>query len=191
MENIGEHPQAPDTKEPELMKSLALGIVGDLGRLLKDHGLGQKPIKIVELLVFAMFVVTETFTHAKQGLEQARESLDLFHEDMIEYIFTEYFFKTTKAKDKEEVEVRFQELNQIINDRYQEYRQNFYEDYHDKKMSFGRVFNSLSQYLLQEPLPAADAEDQLDAAFSVKLAHFWSGCLSSFKPGAGLKPDQG
>jgi hypothetical protein len=185
METTGERPQAPDTKEAEIMKSLALGIVGDLGRLLKEHDLGKKPIKIVELLVFGMFVVTETFTYAKKGLEQARESLDLFHEEMIEYIFKEYFFKTAKAKDMEEVETRFQELNQLINDRYQEYRQNFYEDYHDQKMSFGRVFNSLSQYLLQEPLPAGDANDQLVAAFSVKLAHFWSGCLSSFKPGGG------
>jgi hypothetical protein len=157
--------------------------VGDLGRLLKEHDLGQKPIKIVELLVFGMFVVTETYTYVKKGLEQARESLDLFHEEMIEYIFKEYFFKTTKAKDMAEVEARFQELNQLINDRYQEYRVNFYDDYQDKKMSFGRTFNSLAGYLMEEPLPDGEEKDRLISAFSVKLAHFWSGCLSSFQPG--------
>jgi len=183
MENTGERPQAPDTKEPEIMKSLALGVVGDLGRLLKEHDLGHKPIKIVELLVFGMFVVTETFTYAQKGLEQARQSLDLFHEEMIEYIFKEYFFKTTKAKDMTEVEARFQEINQLINDRYQEYRRNFYEDYHDKKMSFARTFNSFAGHLMEEPLPDGEEKDRLISVFSVKLAHFWSGCLSSFQPG--------
>ena len=183
MEITGGSTQAPGTDEPEAMKSLVLGIVGDLGRLLKEHGLGQKPIKISEALVFAMFVVTETFTSVKKGLDEAREGLDRFHEDMNEYIFKEYFLKTTKAKDMAEVEARFQELNQLINERYQEYRKDFYEDYHDKQMSFRRTFNSLSGHLFQEPLPEGEEEDRLISAFSVKLAHFWSGCLSSFQPG--------
>lgn len=184
MESSGERPQAPEGQEPDVMQSLALGIVGDLGRLLKDHGLGQKPIKIVEALVFAMFVVTETFTSTQKGLEEAREGLDRFHEGMIEYVFKEYFYKTAKAKDMTEVEARFAELNQLINDRYQEYRQNFYEDYHDQQMSFSRTFASLSQHLLGELLPDGDEKTQLVSAFSVKLAHFWSGCLASFQPPA-------
>jgi hypothetical protein len=184
MDTSGELPQAPESKESELMESLTLGIVGDLGRLLKEHGLGQKPIKIIEALVFAMFVVTETFTSAKKGLDEAREGLDRFHEGMIEYIFKEYFYKTAKAKDMTEVEARFQEMNQLINDRYQEYRQDFYEDYHDKQMSFRRTFTGLSNHLLGEPLSEGEEKDRLISVFSVKLAHFWSGCLSSFQPAA-------
>ena len=182
MESSGERPQAPGSKESELMQSLTLGIVGDLGRLLKEQGLGDKPIKIIEALVFAMFVVTETFTSAKKGLEEAREVLDRFHEDMIEYIFKEYFYKNVKAKDMAEVEARFQELHQLINARYQEYRQDFYEDYHDQQMSFRRTFTSLTKYLLGEPLPEGGEKDHLVSVFSVKLAHFWSGCLASFQP---------
>jgi hypothetical protein len=185
METTGEHPQGPGTKEAELMKSLALGIVGDLGRLLKEHGLGQKPIKILEAIIFAMFVVTETFSAAKKGLEQARESLDLFHEDMVEYMFKEYLYKDQKARDMEEVTARFQEMKELINLRYQEYRQNFLADYQDKQMSFSRTFNSLAGYLLAEPLPDGEEKNKLISAFSVKLAHFWSGCMSSFQPGPG------
>jgi hypothetical protein len=183
MNTTGEQPQGPVSQASEVMKSLALGIVGDLGRLLKEQGLGQQPIKIVEALVFAMFVVTETFTAVKKGLEEARAELDRFHEDMIEYIFTEYYYKTNKAKDTAEVETRFQELNQLINNRYQEYRQDMLEDYHDQKMSFRRTFASLTKYLLPEPLPAGEDQDRLISVFTVKLGHFWSGCLASFKPG--------
>jgi hypothetical protein len=185
METTGERPQGTGTKEPDIMKSLALGIVGDLGRLFKEHGLGQKPIKIVEALIFAMFVVTETFTAARKGLDQARESLDLFHEDMVEYMFKEYLFKDQKARDMEEVKAHFQQMKELINQRYQEYRQNFLEDYQDKQMSFRRTFDSLSGYVLPEPLPEGEDKNNLIAAFSMKLAHFWSGCMSSFQPGPG------
>jgi hypothetical protein len=185
MNTTGEQPQGPASQEPEVMKSLALGIVGDLGRLLKEQGLGQQPIKIVEALIFAMFVVTETFTMAKKGPEGAQAGLDHFHEDMIEYIFTEYFYKTNKAKDMAEVESRFQELHQLINARYQEYRQDIHEDYHNQQMSFRRTFTSLSKYLLPEPLAEGEENDRLISVFSVKLAHFWSGCLKSFQPGPG------
>jgi hypothetical protein len=185
METTGERPQGPAAKDHDLMKSLALGIVGDLGRLLKEHGLGTKPIKIIEALIFAMFVVTETFTAAKKGLEQARESLDLFHEDMVGYMFTEYLYKDQKAKDIEEVQARFQQMKELINQRYQEYRQNFLADYQDKQMSFHRTFNSLVGYVIPEPLAENEEKNRLIADFSVKLAHFWSGCMSSFKPGQG------
>jgi len=184
METTGESPQAPENAETELMKSLTLGIVGDLGRLLQKHGLGKSPIKIMEAIVFAMFVVTETFVSVKKGVDQAKETLDLFHEDMVEYIFKEYVFKHQKAKDMEEVSARYKQLNELINQRYQEYRQNFLEDYQEKPLSFRRTFTILSDHLLQEPLPEGEEQDLLISAFSGKLIHFWSGCRSSFQPGA-------
>jgi len=165
------------------MKSLALGIVGDLGRLLKEYGLGGKPVKIVEAVIFAMFVVTEAFVSAKKGLEPAQESLDLFHEIMAEYIFSEYFYKDQKAQDMEEIKARFQQLRELINQRYQEYRQNFLEDYQDRPLSFRRTLTCLAGHLLTEPLPEGEDQDRLIAAFSGKLGHFWSGCMSSFQPG--------
>lgn len=180
-----ERPQAPTTNEPEIMKSLSLGIVGDLGRLLKDHGLSQQPIKILEMIVFAMFVVTEAFVSVKKGLDQAQESLDLFHEDMTEFIFKEYLFKHQKAQDMEEINTRFQQLHELINQRYQEYRQNFLGDYQDKQLSFRRTFTALAGHLFQGPPPEGEEQTRLIAVFSVKLAHFWSGVMSSFQPGSG------
>lgn len=184
MEKTGERPQAPETNEPEIMKSLTLGIVGDLGRLLREHGLGQKPVRILEAIIFAMFVVTEAFVSVKKGLDQAQESLDLFHEDMTEYIFKEYLFKHQKAQDEEEIKARFSQLQELVNQRYQEYRQNFLEDYQDKELGFRRTFTSLLSHLLQEPLPEGEEQDRLISVFSVKLAHFWSGCMTSFQPGS-------
>ncbi len=184
MEKTGEHSQAPETNEPEIMKSLTLGIVGDLGRFLKDHGLGRQPIKVLEMIVFAMFAVTEAFVSVKKGLDQARESLDLFHEDMTEYIFKEYLFKHEKALDMEEINARFTQLQELINQRYEEYRQAFLEDYQDQQLGFKRTFTALSGHLFQEPLPAGEEQDLLISVFSVKLAHFWSGVMSSFQPGS-------
>jgi hypothetical protein len=185
METTGGTPQAPTGTEPEIMKSLTLGIVGDLGRLLKEHGLGRSPIKIIEALIFAMFVVTETFVSVKKGVEAARETLNLFHEDMVEYIFKEYMYKHQKARDPEELEASFKQLSDLINQRYQEYRQNFMEDYQEKPLRFSRTFASLSSHLLQEPQPAGEDQDLLISAFSGKLIQFWSGCRSSFRPEAG------
>jgi len=182
MDQTPEHPQEPAGQAPELMKSLTLGIVGDLGRLFKEQGLGQRPVKILEALVFAMFVVTEAFVSAHKGLDQARETLDQFHEDMIDYIFKEYFFKNAKAKDMVEVEARFQELNQLINERYQEYRRLFLEDYQGKTLGFHQTLASLYEHLLTEPLPEGEGNQALVSAFSVKLGHFWSGCVASFQP---------
>jgi len=182
MDQTPEQPQEQVSQEPELMKSLTLGIVGDLGRLFKEQGLGQRPVKILEALVFAMFVVTEAFVNAQKGLEPAREGLDRFHEDMVEYIFKDYFFKHEKAQDMAEVEARFQEFNQLINERYQEYRHLFLEDYQDKTLGFGQTLASLYGHLFTEPLPEGEARQALVSAFSVKLGHFWSGCTASFQP---------
>src|SRR5208283_1599600 len=51
---------ASDEEKLEVMKSLCFGIVGDTGRLLSNQGF-NKPIDIIELAIFAMFVVTETY----------------------------------------------------------------------------------------------------------------------------------
>jgi hypothetical protein len=185
METTGGPPQAPPGTEPQIMKSLTLGIVGDLGRLLKDHGLGRTPIKILEALVFGMFVVTETFVSVKKGVDQARETLNLFHEDMVEYIFKEYLFKHQKARDPEELQAGLKQVSDLINQRYQEYRQNFLEDYQEKPLRFHRTFASLAGHLLEEPLPAGEEQDRLISAFSAKLVQFWTGCRSSFQPEAG------
>ena len=60
------------------MKSLSLGIVSDLSRLLADQGFGEKPIDIVEALVFAIFIIADTYALAKPDKDQAREVIHDF-----------------------------------------------------------------------------------------------------------------
>ena len=46
------------------MKSLAFGMVSDLSRVLADQGFGDSPIDIVEAMVFAMFIIADTYSLA-------------------------------------------------------------------------------------------------------------------------------
>ena len=67
------------------MKSLSLGMVSDISRLLADKGFGQKPIDIVEALVFAMFIIADTYSLAKPEKDQAIEVIHGFYDDMQNY----------------------------------------------------------------------------------------------------------
>lgn len=182
MDTTPEHPHPQEAQEPAIMKSMTLGMVGDLGRLLQEHNLGRKVIKIIEALIFGMFLVTEAFVSARQGLDQAKAHLDRFHEDMIEYIFAEYFFKHQKAKDMQEVEARFQQFNELLNQRYQEYREDFTEDHQDPQRGFSQTFAGLFGHLFPEPLPEGAEQDSLRNDFAAKMPYFWSGCVGSLQP---------
>ena len=74
MKNLDKHNGANGKPEREQMKSLSLGMVSDISRLLVDKGFGQKPIDIVEALVFAMFIIADTYSLAKPDKDQARRS---------------------------------------------------------------------------------------------------------------------
>ncbi len=183
MTTTQEVPAAGAPPEIELMKSLTLGVVGDLARLLQEEGLGHKPAKIVEALVFAMFFVTEAFVTSKQGnLEEATPSLDGFYDAMMEYFFREIFFKKEKAKDLAEVEQRFNQLSGLINERYQEYRRGFAEDHQRRDRSFEKTLSAFLDHLFTEALTDAGEKAALFAPLSQKLGYFWTGCLMSFRP---------
>lgn len=184
-----EIPAAGPAPEIELMQSLTLGVVGDLGRLLRDHGQGRAPVKIVEALIFAMFFITEAFVTAKQGnLEEATPVLDRFHDAMMEYMFQEIIFKKEKARDMAEVQDRFNQLSQTINERYQEYRQHFAEDYQRQDRSFEKTLGAFLEHLFMAPMAGGEAKEALFSPLSQKLAYFWTGCLMSFRPQEGQTP---
>jgi hypothetical protein len=183
MTTTQEAPAGNPATAPEQMKSLALGMVGDLGRLLREEGLGKKPVKIVEALVFAMFFVTEAFVTTKKGnLEEASPALDRFHDAMMEYIFQEIYFKKEKAADMAEIQDRFNRLRELINQRYQEYRQGFAADFQKQNRSFENTLTALLAHLFTEPLAEAVDQAALFPGLSQKLAYFWTGCLMSFSP---------
>jgi len=173
-------PTGREAAETELLKTLSLGVVGDLGRLLKEQGLGRRPVKILEALIFAMFFVTEAYLTSRNGdLEAATPPLNRFHDAMIEYIFTEIIYKHAKAEDQEELKARFRQVQETLNDRYQEYRQGFMDDFRRQDRSFSSTVSAFLGHLFQTPLEDAAQKEALLAPMSEKLAYFWRGCLMS------------
>ncbi len=182
MTTIEEVQAGEDAKEIEMMKSLTLGVVGDLARLLREQGLGRKPARILEALVFAMFFITEAYLSARKGdLKGSTPALDRYHDAMTEYVFEEVFFKQQKAKDREEVEERFNQLSGLINERYEEYRRGFVEDYRRRDRSFESTLNAFLGHLFPEPLTDPEEKTALFLPLSRQLVHFWTGCLMSFR----------
>lgn len=180
MSNPSEVPTGREMAETELLKTLSLGVVGDLGRLLKEQGLGRRPVKILEALIFAMFFVTEAYLTSRKGdLEAATPPLNRFHDTMIEYIFQEIFYKHSQAKDMEELKARFHQVQDTLNERYQEYRQGFVEDFRRQDRSFASTLTAFLGHLFQTPLEDAAQTEALMAPMSEKLAYFWRGCLMS------------
>ncbi len=85
MKNLDKHNGTNGQPEREKMKSLSFGMVSDISRLLADKGFGQKPIDIVEALVFAMFIIADTYSLAKPEKDQAIEVIHGFYDDMQNY----------------------------------------------------------------------------------------------------------
>lgn len=166
-----------DEKVQELMKSLCLGIVGDIGRLLSDKGF-NKPIRIIELIVFGMFIVTETYSLAKKKSEKAEPQLDQFHLDMTNYVTKEYFLKDNKDVDEIfELQDKFYDLVGI---RYKEYRQLFSEDWSNPGTTFSKTVGAFIRHLFDEPV-SEDDKRHLIVVMHIKLLEFYAGCLQSFK----------
>jgi len=126
--SVSEQKDEPDKNVQELlMKSLCLGIVGDTGQLLSNEGF-DKPVKVFELIIFGMFVVTEAYTLVKKELDKASPQLNQFHLDMVNYVTNEYFLKETTAKDTNEILEFHDQFYDVVGSRYVEYRQLFAED---------------------------------------------------------------
>ena len=65
MNNLDKTDGAMTNPKESKMKSLAFGMVSEISRLLVDKGLVQQPIDIVEALVFAMFIIADTYALTK------------------------------------------------------------------------------------------------------------------------------
>lgn len=180
--SVSEQKDEPDKNVQELMKSLCLGIVGDTGRLLLNKGF-DKPIKLYELIIFGMFVVTEAYTLAKKGLDKASPQLDQFHLDMVNYVTNEYFLKETTAKDVTEILEFRDQFYDDVGSRYVEYRQLFVKDLSNRNpgaVFFSKSLSAFVNHLFIEPI-SKDDKPHLIIPMAIKLAEFYEGCLQSFK----------
>jgi len=93
--------QKPDAlqEERENMKALVLGITGDVARLISSQGL-QKDLRVLELIIFGMFVVTKTYMTARRNSEKTNSQITGFHREMLDYATNEYFIKSPAMKDR-------------------------------------------------------------------------------------------
>ncbi len=167
-----------DKKERELMKSLCLGIVGDTGQLLSDQGF-NKPIDVLELIIFAMFVVTDTYTLSQKGLDKASRQLDQFHLDMVNHVTDKYFLKENTGKDTKGMFAFRDQFYDAIGNRYTEYRRLFTEDLNNPGTVYSKTVRALLNHLFAEPI-SEDDKARLIVPMALKLAEFYTGCLKLF-----------
>ena len=99
MQNLDKHNETNSQPDRKKMKSLAFGMVSDISRLLADKGFGPKPIDIVEALVFAMFIIADTYSLAKPEKDQAIEVINDFYDDMQNYFIKKVIIEDHRMSD--------------------------------------------------------------------------------------------
>lgn len=166
----------------EKMKSLTFGMVSDISRLLADKGFGERPIDIVEALVFAMFVIADTYSLAKPEKEKALAVIHGFYDAMQDHLINKIIIKDlnlTEAAEIQAVAARFYDLSR---GRFNEYGAKFKEDISDPLVmsSCPTTVSYLLDNLFIEAI-AKEEKLQLMGAVSDKVLFYWSGCVQTFK----------
>jgi len=183
----------PSTENIELMKSLCCGIVGDTARVLADSGF-NRPTDTIELIIFAMFIVTETYILAKQRLlsympakravAKATEALDKFHLEMFNYVTNKYFLKQ-HASDDEETLLEWHSqwhdhFYDTIASRYTEYRKLLPQDLNNSNTVYSKILGAFINHVFVESI-SEDDRPHLIVPMAIKFVYFFTGCLESFK----------
>ena len=179
--------KSKEEKERELMKSLCFDIVVDFSQLLTERGC-NKPINVLELIIFASFIVTETYSLAKLDLNKKNtQQLDRFHLDVLNQVIDEYVLKEQKIKDTGEILNFREEFYGLIESRYLEYRPAFRRDVadllnnHHGAILFGfTTLNKFLSHLFVDMLTEA-GKSHLIVPLSLKLVMIYTGFLQSFK----------
>lgn len=168
-----------DKQGQELMKFLCLGIVGDIGRLLSNQGF-NKPIDVLELIIFAMFVVTETYTLSQKGLDKASPQLDQFHLNMVDYMTNEYFLKENAVEDTNDIFAFHDQFYDVVATRYAEYRRLFAKDFSNPATVYSKTLGALLNHLFAE-LISEDDKPHIIVPMALKMVESYIECLQLFK----------
>lgn len=181
MNNLGKRDGVNGKPEREQMKSLAFGIVSAISRLLVDKGLAQKPIDIVEALVFAMFIIADTYALAKPDKDQAREVIHGFYDDMQNHFMNKVIIADHKITDATEIQSVSDKFHDLSRSRYAQYGERFKQDVSDPlALSCPATVSYLLDNLFIQPLNNEE-KIQLMGAVSDKVLYFWAGCIQNFK----------
>ncbi len=168
-------------KDREQMKTLSLGIASDLSRVLADQGFGDNPIDLVEALVFAMFVVADTYSLAKPAQEEAVAVIHGFYDEMQDYFITRVIIGDRQVADAAEIQAVAAKFHDLSRARFNEYGRKFKEDILDPMaLSCPITVGYLLDNLFIEPLTKED-KLQLMAAVADRVLYLWSGCVQAFK----------
>ena len=163
------------------MKSLSLGMVSDLSRLLADKGFGEKPIDIVEALVFAMFIIADTYSLAKPEKDQAIEVIHGFYDDMQNHFIEKVIIQDHQITDAAEIQSVSDQFHDLSRGRFGEYGEKFKQDISDPvALSCPATVSYLLDNLFIQPLNN-DEKIHLMGAVSDQIIYFWTGCMQNFK----------
>ena len=163
------------------MKSLSFGMVSDISRLLAAKGFGDRPIDIVEALVFAMFVIADTYSLAKPDKDKAIEVINAFYDEMQDYFINQVVIRDHNLADAAEIQAVAAKFHDLSRGRFNAYGGKFKEDISDPLvMSCPTTVSYLLDNLFIEPI---DKEEKLQllGAVSDKVLYFWAGCVQHFK----------
>jgi hypothetical protein len=181
MNNLDQHNGTNGKPEREKMKSLSLGMVSDISRLLVDKGFGQKPIDIVEVLVFAMFIIADTYSLAKPEKDQAREVIHGFYDDMQNYFIHKVIIDDHQIADATEIQSVSDQFHDLSRDRFTQYEKKFKQDISDPMaLSCPATVSYLLDNLFIQPLNTEE-KIHLMGVVSDRVLDFWAGCIQNFK----------
>ncbi len=131
MKNLDKHNGTNGQPDRKQMKSLAFGMVSDISRLLADKGFGDQPIDIVEALVFAMFIIADTYSLAKPDKDQAMEVIHGFYDDMQNYFIHKVIIEDHKITDAAEIQSVADKFHDLSRSRFAQYGEKFKQDISD------------------------------------------------------------
>jgi hypothetical protein len=181
MKNLDKNTGTNGQQDREAMKPLAFAMVSDLSRLLVDQGLGQKPIDIVEALVFAMFIIADTYSLAKPDKDQAIEVIHSFYDDVQNHFIHKVIIDDHKITDAAEIQSVSDKFHDLSRSRFAQYGEKFKQDIADPMaLSCPTTVSYLLDNLFVQPLNNEE-KILLMGAVSDKVLALWAGCVQNFK----------
>jgi hypothetical protein len=181
MKNLNKPKETEGQPEREKMKSLSLAMASGISRLLADKGFGGHPIDIVEALVFAMFIIADTYSLAQSDKDQAVEVIHDFYDDMQKYFIQKIIIADHKITDAAEIESVAAKFHDLSRSRFDQYGEKFKQDISDPMaLSCPATVSYLLDNLFIQPISNAE-KLQLMGAVSDKVLYFWTGCVQNFK----------
>ena len=181
MNHLDQQKQTKGKPDRKQMKSLAFGMVSDISRLLADKGFGPKPIDIVEALVFAMFIIADTYALAKPDKDLALEVIHSFYDDMQGHFIQKVIIGDHQVTDAAEIQSVADQFHDLSRSRFAQYGEKFQQDISDPMaLSCPATVSYLLDNLFIQPITKQE-KLQLMGAVSDKVLYFWTGCIQNFR----------